>query len=115
MDASLIAGIALAVKTINPNVQILGVEPERCPSMSAAMAAGHPVKVEMPGPTLADGLAAGHTSHFGPVVGPFVGPSIGPSVRFQVSLASVTHGRTNHRVCTSNHGEASASLSRESE
>ena len=56
---ALIAGIALAVKTINPNVQILGVEPERCPSMSAAMAAGHPVKVEMPGPTLADGLAAG--------------------------------------------------------
>ena len=28
----LIAGIALAVKTINPNVQIIGVEPERCPS-----------------------------------------------------------------------------------
>ena len=28
---------------------IVGVEPERCASMSAAMAAGYPVKVEMPG------------------------------------------------------------------
>ena len=33
----LIAGVALAVKTINPNVQIIGVEPSRCASMAAAM------------------------------------------------------------------------------
>ena len=39
----LIAGIALAVKTINPRVQIIGVEPERCPSMAAAMEAGEVV------------------------------------------------------------------------
>ena len=59
----LIAGIALAVKTINPNVQIIGVEPERCPSMAAAMREGKATKVTMPGPTLADGLAV-------PTVGP---------------------------------------------
>ena len=53
----LIAGIALAVKTINPRVQIIGVEPERCPSMAAAMEAGEVVPVTMPGPTLMDGLA----------------------------------------------------------
>ena len=59
----LIAGVALAVKTINPNVQIIGVEPSRCASMAAAMEAGEVVKVVMPGPTLADGLAV-------PAVGP---------------------------------------------
>jgi threonine dehydratase len=59
----LIAGVALAVKTINPNVQIIGVEPSRCASMAAAMEAGEVVKVTMPGPTLADGLAV-------PAVGP---------------------------------------------
>jgi len=59
----LIAGIALAVKTINPRVQIIGVEPERCPSMAAAMEAGEVVPVTMPGPTLMDGLAV-------PTVGP---------------------------------------------
>ena len=58
----LIAGIALAVKTINPKVQIIGVEPDRCPSMAAAMAAGQVVKVPT-APTLADGLAV-------PTVGP---------------------------------------------
>ena len=58
----LIAGIALAVKTINPKVQIIGVEPDRCPSMAAAMAAGKVVKVPT-APTLADGLAV-------PTVGP---------------------------------------------
>ena len=40
----LIAGIALAVKTINPNVLIVGVEPERCASMSAAMVRYHVYK-----------------------------------------------------------------------
>ena len=59
----LIAGISLAVKTINPDVQIIGVEPNRCASMAAAMEAGEVVKVTMPGPTLADGLAV-------PTVGP---------------------------------------------
>jgi threonine dehydratase len=59
----LIAGVALAVKTINSNVQIIGVEPSRCASMAAAMEAGEVVKVTMPGPTLADGLAV-------PAVGP---------------------------------------------
>ena len=58
----LIAGLALAVKTINPKVQIIGVEPDRCPSMAAAMAAGEVVKVPT-SPTLADGLAV-------PTVGP---------------------------------------------
>jgi threonine dehydratase len=54
--AGLIAGVALAIKTIKPAVKIIGVEPERAPSFTAALAAGKPVRVNIQ-PTLADGLA----------------------------------------------------------
>ncbi len=54
--AGLIAGLALAIKHQNPRVRIVGVEPVRCPSYSAALAAGRPVRVPTQ-PTLADGLA----------------------------------------------------------
>lgn len=54
--SGLIAGIALAMKTLKPNVKIIGVEPERAPSFTAALSAGKPVTVEMR-PTLADGLS----------------------------------------------------------
>ncbi len=54
----LIAGLALAVKTLRPDVLVLGVEPARAASLTAALAAGHPVDVPV-GATLADGLAVG--------------------------------------------------------
>jgi len=54
--AGLIAGLALALKTLKPAVRIIGVEPERAASFTAAVAAGRPVPVEMK-PTLADGLS----------------------------------------------------------
>ena len=47
----LIAGLALATKTLRPAVRVVGVEPERCASYAAALAAGRPVRVES-GPTL---------------------------------------------------------------
>ena len=43
----LIAGVALAVKTLNPAVQVIGVEPERCASWTAALRHGRPVPFEM--------------------------------------------------------------------
>jgi threonine dehydratase len=52
----LIAGVALAVKTLKPSVEIIGVEPVRAASYTAAVRAGHPVKIQMK-PTLADGLS----------------------------------------------------------
>ena len=52
----LIAGIALAVKSLRPTIKIIGVEAEHTASFSAAVRKGHPVPVEMQ-PTLADGLA----------------------------------------------------------
>jgi threonine dehydratase len=52
----LIAGVSLAIKTLAPHIKIIGVQPERCPSFSAALAAGKPVRVPT-SPTLADGLA----------------------------------------------------------
>lgn len=58
----LIAGVALAIKQLKPNCLVIGVEPERCASMSMALAAGMPVKAPTMA-TLADGLAV-------PTVGP---------------------------------------------
>lgn len=52
----LIAGIALAAKALKPSIRIVGVEPERAASWTAALAAGDPVPAKM-SPTLADGLA----------------------------------------------------------
>lgn len=52
----LIAGVGLAIKTLRPEVEIIGVEPRHAASFAAAKAAGRPVPVKMK-PTLADGLA----------------------------------------------------------
>lgn len=54
--AGLIAGVALALKTLKPGVNIIGVEPECAASFTAAMQAGQPVRVDVK-PTLADGLS----------------------------------------------------------
>ena len=60
--AGLIAGIAVAVKTLKPNIRIIGVEPEHCASYVAALRADRSVRIESK-PTLADGLNV-------PAVGP---------------------------------------------
>ena len=52
----LIAGVAVAIKSRKPSVQIIGVEPRRAASFEAARQAGRPVHVNMQA-TLADGLA----------------------------------------------------------
>ena len=43
--AGLIAGTALAIKTLAPHVQVIGAEPASVPSLSAALEAGRPVDV----------------------------------------------------------------------
>ena len=50
----LIAGVALAVKTMKPEVMIIGVEPEACPSFSTALKAGKAVLTHTTA-SLADG------------------------------------------------------------
>ena len=54
--AGLLAGVSLAVKTLQPKAKIVAVEAENVASFSAALEAGKPTKVAMH-PTLADGLA----------------------------------------------------------
>lgn len=54
--AGLIAGIALAAKHLKPHLKVIGVEPVRAASYTAALKAGHPVQTPI-SPTLADGLA----------------------------------------------------------
>jgi threonine dehydratase len=52
----LVAGVALALKHLKPGVKIIGVEPERAASFTAALKAGKPVMIDLK-PTLADGLS----------------------------------------------------------
>ncbi len=52
----LLAGIASAVKQIQPAVAIVAVELEAGPGLSPALAAGKPVPVPRPAGTLADGM-----------------------------------------------------------
>ena len=52
----LIAGIAVAIKSIRPNVRVIGVEPEGAPTMRVSMQAGSPQTISPK--TVADGLAA---------------------------------------------------------
>ncbi len=54
--AGLIAGVGIAVKTLQSNAKVFGVEPKFCPSFTEALKAGKPVDSGST-PTLADGLA----------------------------------------------------------
>ena len=53
----LLAGVAVAVKTLRPEARVIGVEPEGAPAVTRSLAAGHAVRVERI-TTIADGLAA---------------------------------------------------------
>lgn len=52
----LLAGVALAIKSIKPSIQVIAVEAEAAMGYSAALAEGRVVPMHC-GPTLADGLA----------------------------------------------------------
>ena len=52
----LIAGIALALKTLLPKIRIIGVQAEAVPSMKAALERGGPAELA-PATTIADGIA----------------------------------------------------------
>ncbi len=57
----LISGIAIAMAELKPDVRIVGVEPDGAPTMSRALEAGAPVRLESV-QTIADGLAAPFTT-----------------------------------------------------
>jgi len=54
----LISGIAAALKSVNPHVRVVGVEPELAGDLAEGFAAGHPVtwSSDRTGRTIADGL-----------------------------------------------------------
>ena len=54
----LLAGVALAAKTLNPAIRVIGITMERGAAMQASLDAGKPVAVEEL-PTLADSLGGG--------------------------------------------------------
>jgi len=53
----------VAIKQQRPGVRIIGIEPERAPTVSESLAAGHPVPPSRLD-TIADGLAAPYTRPF---------------------------------------------------
>jgi threonine dehydratase len=53
----LISGIALAVKSLRPDVEMIGVQVTACASIGPSLAAGAPVPVAKPQNTIADGIA----------------------------------------------------------
>ncbi|MFQ5813985.1 MAG: threonine/serine dehydratase [Anaerolineae bacterium] len=55
----LIAGIALAAKAINPQVRVIGVQPEASPAAYLSLRDGRPYEEYDAAPTIADGLAGG--------------------------------------------------------
>ena len=57
----LIAGSALAIKSVAPNVRVVGVQIEAAAAYVASRAAGKPVVVDV-APTVADGIAVGRPS-----------------------------------------------------
>jgi threonine dehydratase len=58
---ALASGVASAVKALRPDVNVIGVQSESCPSLAASLAAGHPVWVEAK-PTICDGVAVPFTT-----------------------------------------------------
>lgn len=59
----LIAGVAVAAKAINPQVRVVGVQPEASPAAYLSLRDGRPYEEYEAAPTIADGLAGG----FGPL------------------------------------------------
>lgn len=59
----LMAGVSLAVKSMNPKTKVIGVEPEAIPRYTESFKAGHPVEVELKD-TLADGLMVTKTGEY---------------------------------------------------
>lgn len=54
----LLAGVAMAVKSIAPHARVIGISMDRGAALQASLVAGHPVEVEEV-PTLADSLGGG--------------------------------------------------------
>jgi threonine dehydratase len=54
----LLSGVALAVKSLDPSVRVVGVQAESAAAYPPSLAAGHPVRLESMA-TMADGIAVG--------------------------------------------------------
>ncbi|MFF3319623.1 threonine ammonia-lyase [Streptomyces sp. NPDC003035] len=54
----LVAGIGLAVKSVRPDVKVIGVQAEGAAAYPPSLAAGHPVAIDAPA-TMADGIKVG--------------------------------------------------------
>jgi len=82
----IISGIAIAVKTLRPNVRVIGVQSDHVSWVKPSLAAGHPV-IPVPKPTIADGIAVKTPGEVTlPIIRDFVDEVI------EVSDEEVAHG-----------------------
>lgn len=91
----ILAGVAVAVKEINPHCQVIGVEPQAIPRFSASLAAGQPVEVPFR-PTVADGLMLTKTgSNTWPIIRKYVDEVIAVEDQFIIEALRLilTEGR----------------------
>lgn len=58
----LVAGVALAAKAINPDIRVLGIQPEASPAAYLSLRNHRPYETYPAGPTICDGLAGGFGS-----------------------------------------------------
>jgi threonine dehydratase len=56
----LIGGVAVAAKSVNPKVRVVGVQPEASPAAYLSFRDGHPHETYPARPTICDGLAGGY-------------------------------------------------------
>jgi threonine dehydratase len=104
--AGLLAGVAVAAKSLNPGVEIVAVEPAAAGSLSASLAAGRPVQVPL-GPTLADGLAVGRV---GEVSFPLAAPLVDRVVTVNEELLALAVLRLSELEKTVVEGAGAAAL-----
>jgi threonine dehydratase len=104
--AGLLAGVAIAAKALRPSISIIAVEPAAAGSLSASLAAGHPVQVPLR-PTLADGLAVGKV---GEVSFPLAAPLIDRVVTVDEQALALAVLRLSELEKTVVEGAAAAAL-----
>ncbi len=99
----LIGGIACALKENNPKIRVIGVEPEKLPSMLRAREAGTPITLS-PQATIADGIAVRRAGDVTlPLVSRYVDEIVTAALAALLQAkTSLRHQRTAVLVCGGN-------------
>ena len=100
----IISGIAIAAKTLLPNVRVVGVQAANVAAVRRSLTAGEPVTVESQ-PTIADGIAVKRPGNLTlPIIGKFVDEIV--EVTEEEIARGIFHCVTNSHLVTEGAGAA---------